>query len=123
MTLFLALLLAAQTPEGVRAPRCERLYQEGRRLYFDGRFERGPWELRRRAGRARGEEGSPDDTLSQRYEGLCFQYEDRLDEALVLFRAAAETLLAQERARTAASCRRLTPAWPTPSTTSAGRFT
>ncbi len=49
--------------------------------------------MRARGGRAH------DDTLSQRYEGLCFQYEDRLDEALVLFRAAAEEILAQERSR------------------------
>ena len=98
MTLLLVALLAAHAPEPDRPPRCEALYQEGRRLYFDGRFEEARGSFRAAQACAR-EEWDRDDTLSQRYEGLCFQYEDRLDEALALFRAAAEALLAQERAR------------------------
>ncbi len=98
MTLLLAVLLAAQAPAADRPARCEALYQEGRRLYFDGRFEEARGSFRAAQACAR-EEWGHDDTLSQRYEGLCFQYEDRLDEALVLFRAAAEEILAQERSR------------------------
>ena len=98
MTLLLAALLAAQAPAADRPPRCEALYQEGRRLYFDGRFEEARGSFRAAQACAREERGH-DDTLSQRYEGLCFQYEDRLDEALVLFRAAAEELILQERSR------------------------
>ena len=98
MTLLLAALLAAQAPAADRPPRCEALYQEGRRLYFDGRFERARGSFRAAQACAR-EEWGQDDTLSQRYEGLCFQYEDRFAEALALFRAAADTLLAQERSR------------------------
>jgi CHAT domain-containing protein len=91
MIQILALLLAAQIP-GTRPPRCEGLYQEGRRLYFDGRFEEARGSFRAAQACTR-EEGGIADTLSQRYEGLCFQYEDRLDEALDLFRAAAEELV------------------------------
>ncbi len=96
MTLLLALVLATQAP-GTRAPRCEALYQEGRRRYFEGRFEdaRGSFRAAQACSR---EEWGRADTLSQRYEGLCFQYEDRLDEALAAFRAAARELLEQERA-------------------------
>jgi tetratricopeptide (TPR) repeat protein len=87
-----------QVPAGSRPPRCEALYQEARRLYFDGRFEEARGSFRAAQACAR-EEWGREDTLSQRYEGLCFQYEDRLEEALALFRAAAEELLAHERSR------------------------
>jgi CHAT domain-containing protein/tetratricopeptide (TPR) repeat protein len=96
MTMLLAALLVAQAPAADRPPRCEALYQEGRRLYFDGRFEEA--RARFRTAQACAREGwGQVDTLSQRYEGLCFQYEDRLDEALALFRSAAEELLARAR--------------------------
>ena len=98
MTLLLAALLAAQVPAADRPPRCEALYQEGRRLYFEGRFAGARGSFRAAQACAR-EEWGQDDTLSQRYEGLCFQYEDRFAEALALFRAAADTLVAQERSR------------------------
>jgi CHAT domain-containing protein len=97
MTLLLAALLAAQAPVPERPPRCEALYQEGRRHYFEGRFveARAGFHAAQQCAR---EEWGREDTLSQRYEGLCFQYEDRLDEALSLFRAAAAEEEAQERA-------------------------
>ena len=97
MTLLLALVLAAQAGPAGRPPRCEALYQEGRRLYFEGRFAEAREGFRGAQACAR-EEWGREDTLSQRYEGLCFQYEDRLDEALTLFRAAATAIEAQERA-------------------------
>jgi tetratricopeptide (TPR) repeat protein len=96
--LLLAVLLLAPAPASDRPPRCEALYLEGRRLYFDGRFEGARGSFRAAQACARDEWGQ-DDTLSQRYEGLCFQYEDRLAEALALFQAAADTLVAQERSR------------------------
>jgi tetratricopeptide (TPR) repeat protein len=98
MTLLLAALLAAPVSAAGRPPRCEALYQEGRRLYFEGRFAGARGSFRAAQACAR-EEWGQDDTLSQRYEGLCFQYEDRFAEALALFRAAADTLVAQERSR------------------------
>ena len=122
MTLLLAALLAAPVPATDRPPRCEALYQEGRRLYFDGRFEGARGSFRAAQACAREDRGQ-DDTLSQRYEGLCFQYEDRLDEALALFRAAADALVGRSARGTAASCRRRTRAPPTPSTTWGGRST
>jgi CHAT domain-containing protein len=97
MTLLLAAILAGQAPVPDRPPRCEALYQEGRRHYFDGRFAeaRAGFHAAQQCAR---EEWGREDTLSQRYEGLCFQYEDRLDEALSLFRAAAAKEEARERA-------------------------
>jgi CHAT domain-containing protein len=98
MIAILALLLAAQAPATERPPRCVALYQDGRRLYFEGRFEEARAGFRAAQACARVEWGR-EDTLSQRYEALCFQYEDRLDDALALFRAAAEEVLAQESPR------------------------
>lgn len=97
MTLLLALLLAAPADPGDRPPRCEGLYQEGRRQYFEGRFAEAREGFRAAQECAR-EEWGREDTLSQRYEGLCFQYEDRLAEALAVFRAAASAIEAGERA-------------------------
>jgi CHAT domain-containing protein/Tfp pilus assembly protein PilF len=97
MALLLLVSILAGLPSDVRPPRCEALYQEGRRHYFAGRFAdaQGAFASAQRCAR---EEGEVPDTLSQRYEGLCFQYEDRLDEALALFREAAGELERQERA-------------------------
>ena len=96
MSLLLALVVAVHGLAD-RPPRCEALYQEGRRLYFEGRFAEARAGFREAQECARVEEGR-EDTLSLRYEGLCFQYEDRLDEALALFRVAATEIEAQERA-------------------------
>ena len=98
MALLLLVSILAGLPPDVRPPRCEALYQEGRRHYFGGRFAdaQGAFASAQRCAR---EEGEGPDTLSQRYEGLCFQYEDRLDEALALFREAAAEIERQERAR------------------------
>jgi len=95
--LLLAAILAAETPVPDRPPRCEALYQDGRLHYFEGRFAeaRAGFHAAQQCAR---EEWDREDTLSQRYEGLCFQYEDRLEEALALFRAAADEEEAQERA-------------------------
>ncbi|HEX9189634.1 MAG TPA: CHAT domain-containing protein [Vicinamibacteria bacterium] len=95
--LLLAALLLPQSPFPDRPPRCEAFYQEGRRLYFAGLFAEAREGFRAAQGCFHGESGR-EDTLSQRYEGLCFQYEDRLDEALALFRAAAATIEAESRA-------------------------
>ncbi len=97
MTLLLALLLAAPADLADRPPRCGSLYQEGRRQYFEGRFAEARAGFHAAQECAR-EEWGREDTLSQRYEGLCFQYEDRLAEALAVFRAAASAIEAEERA-------------------------
>jgi CHAT domain-containing protein/tetratricopeptide (TPR) repeat protein len=94
--LLLALPLGA-AGDGERSSRCEALFQAGRGRYFEGRFAEARESFRAARACAR-EEGGGEDTLSHRYEGLCFQYEDRLEEAIATFRAAATEVEREERA-------------------------
>lgn len=71
----------------------DEVFQEGRRLYFQGEFEAAKQKFHEAVLISQQIPGEPD-VLSLKYEGLCYQYQDELDQALALFH---EALQEQER--------------------------
>lgn len=95
---FVGLCLGLFVPDGRAVPqesrgtlekRREEAFQEGRRLYFLGDFEAAKQKFREAVLLHRKAHGYPD-ILSLKYEGLCYQYQDDLDQALALFHEALQ---------------------------------